>query len=367
MSRMCDRMMADGVKRYPLNGTRLDHKEVAGLFDGTTILNIDNVAQYLYAGTTQERWDTMQDFPDIAPPFERFWMEYNYPYQILTRSGLRTREKGPLQTVGFFFEGRAIHDKDMGDIKENTAYFLRSFLDAPPVAKVVNQITTRMAELGETNIGSDKVHSTLDYGQRCVVEMMEAIGLLAGGRPGQHIDTERVLKGAKWAMYADLYMDLGYIIGPIMHWMCFITPDGQAMLHPLIMVFGDPDQMSADIGNEIWSALLALSFLHCKNVTMVNNVPALKLSRAFQKRRGRPLMNFKTLEIEPMKRILRREGQSETTGLKRALHVCRGHFADYSKHGLFGKVKGVFWREAHVRGSTSEGTVVKDYAVKAKA
>ena len=78
-------------------------------------------------------------------------------------------------------------------------------------------------------------------------------------------------------------------------------------------------------------------------------------------------MTFKTLEIEPMKRILRTEGQSEKTGLRQALHICRGHFKDYSKGGgLFGKYKGLYWWESQVRGSVSEGTIVKDYSVKAK-
>ena len=77
-------------------------------------------------------------------------------------------------------------------------------------------------------------------------------------------------------------------------------------------------------------------------------------------------MTFKTLEIEPMKRALKHEGQSETAGLKKALHICRGHFKDYSKHGLFGKYKGLYWWDSHVRGSTEEGVVVKDYAVKPK-
>ncbi len=66
-----------------------------------------------------------------------------------------------------------------------------------------------------------------------------------------------------------------------------------------------------------------------------------------------------------MKEVLRREGGSETNGLKKALHICRGHFATYSpEHPLFGKFTGTFWKPAHVRGSQEHGIVVKDYVIK---
>lgn len=49
-----------------------------------------------------------------------------------------------------------------------------------------------------------------------------------------------------------------------------------------------------------------------------------------------------------------------------AMHTCRGHFADYRKgKGLFGKLKGLYWINSHVRGSEEHGVVEKDYAVAA--
>ncbi len=109
--------------------------------------------------------------------------------------------------------------------------------------------------------------------------------------------------------------------------------------------------------------LLALSFLHCKNVKRVEQIPDAPLSRSHEKKYKRPLVRYHTLEIEPMKQVLQREGRIEETGLKRALHICRGHFATYDEKPLFGKVRGTFWKEAHVRGSKKEGLVLKDYKV----
>ena len=78
-----------------------------------------------------------------------------------------------------------------------------------------------------------------------------------------------------------------------------------------------------------------------------------------------PTVRYHVLEIEPLKRILRTEGKSEETGLKRALHICRGHFKDYREHGLFGKFKDIYWWDSQVRGNLSEGIVNKDYSVDA--
>jgi hypothetical protein len=65
-----------------------------------------------------------------------------------------------------------------------------------------------------------------------------------------------------------------------------------------------------------------------------------------------------------MKEILRREGQVEHTGLKKALHIVRGHFKDYTKgSGLFGKYQGIYWWDAHVAGDLKLGTLAKTYKV----
>lgn len=120
-----------------------------------------------------------------------------------------------------------------------------------------------------------------------------------------------------------------------------------------------------------YPALLAISFMHCKNVKIPPQEPIPKLSRAFQKRHGRPLLRYHTLEIEPMKKVLETEGEIGKNGLKRALHLCRGHFATYTpEKGMLGRkldAPVTVWKPAHVRGSASEGIVAKDYSVKAPA
>jgi hypothetical protein len=114
-----------------------------------------------------------------------------------------------------------------------------------------------------------------------------------------------------------------------------------------------------------WEMRCALSFLHCKNVVQIEHQPDGVINRERKKVGLKPFVRYHTINIEPMKKVLRTEGRIETEGLKRALHICRGHFSHYSEEKpLFGKYAGTFWVPAHVRGSLDEGLVVSDYNVK---
>ncbi len=113
--------------------------------------------------------------------------------------------------------------------------------------------------------------------------------------------------------------------------------------------------------------LMALSFMHCRNVIVRKESPPAPLSRKYQKKTGRPLLQYHVIQIDHMKKVLEREGHASTEGLKKALHICRGHFATYGEEGkglLFGRHAGRFWIPMHVRGKPEQGVVLKDYDVK---
>lgn len=118
---------------------------------------------------------------------------------------------------------------------------------------------------------------------------------------------------------------------------------------------------------ELAACWLATSLLHCKNVVHVDQAPNAKQAfraREFQKKTGKPAAKWKVLKIEPMVRVLREEGGLEGNGITQALHICRGHFKDYSQgKGLFGRAKGLYWWDQHMRGNESAGVVIKDYKV----
>jgi hypothetical protein len=111
--------------------------------------------------------------------------------------------------------------------------------------------------------------------------------------------------------------------------------------------------------------LMTISFMHCKNVTIQSTEPSAKLQKARERRGKLPLFTFKTLEIKPMVKILKEEGESDTKGLKHALHICRGHFKDFSQGlGLGrGHAHGLYWWDSQVRGNREVGAVIKDYKV----
>lgn len=121
------------------------------------------------------------------------------------------------------------------------------------------------------------------------------------------------------------------------------------------------------VGGYLATPMLAIGFMHCKNV-VITDAPDTRTrqQRRYDERKGTKPTEFKTLVIEPMKQVLKTEGGIEQHGLKKALHICRGHFATYSEdRPLFGKYSGTFWKPAHVRGSADIGMVGKDYKVKA--
>jgi len=112
--------------------------------------------------------------------------------------------------------------------------------------------------------------------------------------------------------------------------------------------------------------LLAMSLANCKNTTIEPHEPDPKLNRDRVRHGLRPFVRYHTINIEPMRKVLKTEGGVEANGLKKALHICRGHFARYSEEKpLFGHTSGLVWRPAHTRGAVSQGVVVSDYKVDA--
>lgn len=152
----------------------------------------------------------------------------------------------------------------------------------------------------------------------------------------------------------------------------FLGKDGVPLRSP----FGQIDKTifgRGDIGGAkrfFWSAMfpvvLTLGFMHCKNVVLSEHQPDCDHDRERKKAGLKPFLRYSTINIDPAKRVLRTEGGIETNGLKKALHIVRGHFSTYSEDKpLFGKHAGTFWVPSHARGSLERGAVISDYNVKA--
>lgn len=138
------------------------------------------------------------------------------------------------------------------------------------------------------------------------------------------------------------------------------------------------DESGAILGNGIYShfddaaipvyfqpVAFSLSLLHCRNVE-IRDRPVSRQQRRMAERTGKPAITYKELVIDAFRRQVRYEtSQSGESEIKRALHICRGHFATYTDDNpLFGRYTGTFWRPMHVRGDKAAGEIRKTYKIK---
>jgi hypothetical protein len=112
--------------------------------------------------------------------------------------------------------------------------------------------------------------------------------------------------------------------------------------------------------------MLAMMTLHCRKAIMVDGGIKPPHEQKGRTKQGKlPLVQYKTLTIEPFKKILKAVTGSDHLSAK-ALHLCRAHWKVYDDgNGLFGKYKGTYFWSAFERGNIEFGRVVKDYKIEA--
>lgn len=285
------------------------------------IFTIDNVAEYFMNGTDQEFWNIARDFPNLAPPFPVMWMEFRWPKLIRSREhGNTVFDTSVSRGAGVLIESFDLEDR------------------IPLFAKPLPAET---------------------------IEVMRAQGirwwqvLTAVIQGGAKVDNEIVwtVPLASWCV-----TDKGRATMPDKTGTLKVGGEGNPMLiYPELDASWIPKEIATDTPMMFHIACLALSFLHCKNIRTEATTPPAALSKARTRRHGAPpLRPYKTLVIEPLKRILHTEGRAGSVGLAKALHICRGHFKDYTEHGLFGRYHGVYWWEDRVKETTEK----RRYAVK---
>ncbi len=141
---------------------------------------------------------------------------------------------------------------------------------------------------------------------------------------------------------------------------------GLSIKLPVRPLWQKQDQQGNDAFAEDGTLLpvhLACAFMSCKNVAVVDEHPNLR--HAYNPK-GRHTIGTRwhILTIGGITKVLEDKGKSRSDGIKRALHICRGHFGNYTEgRGLFGKYHGKFWIPAHVRGNAAEGRIEKGYKV----
>jgi hypothetical protein len=180
-------------------------------------------------------------------------------------------------------------------------------------------------------------------------------------------------EGTKWIVTAELFMDYDirgrYIEGPAGTWFLAIDAEGRLVGAPLMQGFMDKrfEEPVKSLLTWLHPALLAVSFLHCKNVKLVDQECPKPLAKKYHAKTGIWPTPYHTLEIEPLKQILRTQGGAGANGngLAKAMHICRGHFKDYREgRGLFGKYHQLVWQPSVVRGTKGDKAAPREMEIK---
>lgn len=281
-------------------------------------LRFGNVAEF-YAAHDRQEWSVTEDIPNWAPPFRHFFAEWEEPSTWVMPGGEIKKAGGGQQ--GWFVLSANVTEETKGDIDS------WSFLIS-----------------AQTGI-KDAASHLRDY-------------------------LAQYLPETRWVLCCHLWQAVfaqpacGKPLWPGCSTFLFVRSDGHCLGYVLGGI-GVNYFQSID-SNALPSLLnilgLGISFCHCKNVIRAEHED--DRGDRWHRRTGVPKLTFYTLDINPMRETLRREGNSDGLGIKRALHICRGHFATYSpEHPLFGKYVGTYWRPDHVRGSKDQGEVHKKYKV----
>jgi hypothetical protein len=262
------------------------------------VIDTSNVARYFYEETKQEHWSLDKDFPNVAPPFQRFWVEFKISRTIRSETG----------------------DLD--------------------------------------------ISRWLPQGGR--------VGQLFHALEPSEVKGEGIPEGTRWIYWCDMWIDYhrpdATADGPYGGVFFCVDAAGRVLGNPWMQAYGDGgnDEVMKSIMAWYNPTLLAISFLHCKNVQLVDNPIDPKLVKRYRERHGGHTPTpYKTLVIEPLKAVLRGEGRAHEHGLQKAMHICRGHFADYTQgRGLFGKYHGKFWIPAIVRGTKGKAAPAREIEVR---
>lgn len=345
----------------------------------------DNVTRYFYEGTSQEYWELAKDFPNLAPPFGSFWMESTPPNKINSEGvGIRDSEMSKfISWWGALIQVAETKELSLtaSQLKDNVGAF--KFEEFFPVVEGIIRAKGWKEGMSQQDM--------LELYAKLSTEEAEFIRNFSYGlalKEGAKTLTEQDLlnaascyKEAKWHYNVTLFI---YSSGsnnpynPAMVANLFVNADGslhlltpdaapstQGLLGKYSRVPFDEQRAFRNffgtLLNPFW---LTISFLHCKNVATCDSAVSDREERRWKNKTGAALIRFKTLVIDHLKSQL---SASVAGGddLKKALHICRGHFSHYSEgRPLFGKYPGTFWIPQHVRGSAEHGIVEKWYDVK---
>lgn len=320
-----------------------------------------NVTEYYFAGTDQEFWHLDRDFPNLAPVFDSFWIETKAPTHIRSK-----------------IHGVQPWDADSTDTykrpKRWGAWFIN--VSSEQTHKLLSEYYKRQHENISPDVSLENcwLYSIAVFVQGEDVQMCEPMWMFS-----MLVDktTGQAVRNPNKASVHDPFMFVSYPAGSTHDQLKALT---EHYGHEAILdVTGEGDTTKAYNLFQCYEAeaisllkplLLALSFLHCRNVSRTPVYPSHKLNKKRQSRNLPPQNKFYTLDIEPMRKIIQQaldehRGKKGASGIEMAMHRVRGHFKTYTpEKPLLGHAVGSWFWGSIERGSKKRGTITKRYEVK---
>lgn len=290
-------------------------------FNDAVVITADEVTEYFFALNDKEYWGA-DDYPILAPPFKNFWIETRHP------SAIRSSERG------------------------NQTWIDPQFL--------------RPHRWG------------------CLFRSVPKETLLLGH--GKPYFNQQDLSQFQWLLNATMFIQRpGAGIIPSWEWSVPIDKDGKAWTkwsaetQKIFLGLSYSLQKSVQrlvptdvekyegYRHEAFAFfqpfLLTICFMHAKNV-LVSDVKVPEKLRKKHAKAGKIVHDYKVLEIKQIKRMLAAAKTPGESGIKLALHRCRGHFKTYTEEKpLLGRAVGTYFWDEHIRGTASKGEIQKDYNV----
>ncbi|MDQ2827742.1 MAG: hypothetical protein M3Y74_01645 [Chloroflexota bacterium] len=355
--------------------------EVPAYIDDATVIVADNVAHYYFDLVDTTTLSLDADFPNQAPPLPFMFLDFARPDHITTLAdGKRPWPDDWPPAWGVAIEAHDIAEGTEAEVAARARVTRDGWLTAE--LRAADPESLRRYLRGDVRGALARQGQLSPAVSACVAALEHWMDVYA------HLSTEEGVRAARhvlrdkghprWIVSTDLWVQYDDTFPYVLwrwHYGVFAdgTLDRPITGYPYLreQVLG-ADRATVDLMLRLATvlsfhpALLTLSFMHCKNVEsreVARPAGGGKKARGGRRQR-RPPKPYYLLDIDPMRAVLHHEGQVETVGLERALHICRGHFATYNEdRPLFGKLAGTYWRAPHVRGRAVAGAVEKGYTV----
>lgn len=294
--RLYDTLLKSDVTRQ--NYLTSDPFSIADVLPQAVRYDIANVALY-YWQNDKTYWDIAEPahFPSLAPPHPYTWLEYKMPTRLKLESGEKYAPQLAKERMGCLVTAidRKAGDGDFSPYTDETKWVLEGYIFIAPGR-------------GRAN---NRLHAALIEGAMGFYIPVNGDGSLGG------------------------YTDES---GPF---------------RVIVPTLRDRATLSTSVAQHAKPFLLTFAFLSCNNVLIVDHDPRPRGKRSGKRKKRRQPVSYRTLEIAPLRDVLRVRGKtSRPTGRRlRSVSITRGHFRTYTESGkLFGKYTGRFWIPSHVKG-----------------